>query len=222
MTRIRQNAVVPGTRADGSRKFAARGAAGHSMLHETVGEVDGTAGMAVHRAYTRPESLTLVANPRLRQSGEFLFKAQEFASRQRLGCRTGRWLLSLWMRQASRSGCGHAADGATAVHINPGGDEARQRRMAERRNVARAEERSGVGSADDAAAEAAGDRGATPDAGELMKELLAMRATLKEGGRDTYAAGEGTHDDLVIALALAVWRAQTVVRKSAWGTARLV
>jgi hypothetical protein len=61
-----------------------------------------------------------------------------------------------------------------------------------------------------------------PMRGELMNELLAMRATLTEGGRDAYAAKEGTHDDLVIALALAVWRARTTVRKSGWGTVRLV
>jgi hypothetical protein len=57
---------------------------------------------------------------------------------------------------------------------------------------------------------------------ELMKELLDVRATLKESGREAYGAREGSHDDLVIALALAVWRARTTVRKSAWGKERLL
>src|SRR5438105_8030405 len=40
-----------------------------------------TAVKAVHRAFTRPGSLALVIAPTLRQSGEFLMKAEEFALR---------------------------------------------------------------------------------------------------------------------------------------------
>ncbi len=39
------------------------------------------AAMAVHRAYTRPKSLVVVASPGERQSGEFLRKAGEFVSK---------------------------------------------------------------------------------------------------------------------------------------------
>jgi hypothetical protein len=45
-----------------------------------------TAAMAVHRAWSRPDSLILVASPGLRQSGEFLFKANELT--RRLGMKT--------------------------------------------------------------------------------------------------------------------------------------
>jgi hypothetical protein len=44
-----------------------------------------TAAMAVHRAYTRPESLVVVLSPSARQSAEFLRKAGGFA--RRLGIR---------------------------------------------------------------------------------------------------------------------------------------
>ena len=41
----------------------------------------------------------------------------------------------------------------------------------------------------------------------FMDELQAFRVTLTAKGRDTYAARSGGHDDLVIAVALAVWGA---------------
>src|SRR5260370_12143445 len=40
-----------------------------------------TAAKAVHRAYTRPGSLTLAITPSARQSGEFLRKAEQFVHR---------------------------------------------------------------------------------------------------------------------------------------------
>jgi hypothetical protein len=39
------------------------------------------AAKAVHRAYTRPKSLVLVASPSFRQSGEFVRKAEEMVAR---------------------------------------------------------------------------------------------------------------------------------------------
>ncbi len=44
-----------------------------------------------------------------------------------------------------------------------------------------------------------------PLAGALIDELQAFRVTLTAKGRDTYAARSGEHDDLVLAVALAVW-----------------
>ena len=46
-----------------------------------------TAIKAVHRAVTRPGSLTLVASPSERQSGEFIDKAKEFLERLELKVR---------------------------------------------------------------------------------------------------------------------------------------
>ncbi len=63
---------------------------------------------------------------------------------------------------------------------------------------------------------------ALPVRHELTKELLGMRAKIRENQHVGYAATEGLHDDLVMALALAVWRAKGSVRKSAWGPGRLV
>jgi hypothetical protein len=42
----------------------------------------------------------------------------------------------------------------------------------------------------------------------LIEELLAYRRTTSEGGNDSYAAASGSHDDLVMALALALWTAE--------------
>jgi hypothetical protein len=42
----------------------------------------------------------------------------------------------------------------------------------------------------------------------LIDQLLAYRRTTNERGHDTYAAASGSHDDLVIALALALWTAE--------------
>ena len=39
----------------------------------------------------------------------------------------------------------------------------------------------------------------------FVAELEAFRVTLTAKGRDTYAARSGEHDDLVLAVALAVW-----------------
>ncbi len=43
----------------------------------------------------------------------------------------------------------------------------------------------------------------------LLKELAEMRVEVSEGGREQYGAWrQGSHDDLVLALALACWRAR--------------
>ncbi len=44
-----------------------------------------------------------------------------------------------------------------------------------------------------------------PLAGALMGELRAFQMRFTAKGRDTYAARSGEHDDLVMAVALAVW-----------------
>lgn len=43
---------------------------------------------------------------------------------------------------------------------------------------------------------------------DLKRELAAMRATITASGHDRYEARSGEHDDLVCALALAVWSAE--------------
>jgi hypothetical protein len=53
-----------------------------------------------------------------------------------------------------------------------------------------------------------------PEAKTLMKELLNMRVKISDSGSDSYGAWRnGEHDDLVLALALAVWRAKAAVRR---------
>lgn len=48
-----------------------------------------------------------------------------------------------------------------------------------------------------------------PEASALMKELMNMRVKISQAGHDSYAAWrEGTHDDLVLCVALACWRAK--------------
>jgi len=48
-----------------------------------------------------------------------------------------------------------------------------------------------------------------PHAATLVRELENFRVTISQAGHDSYAAWrEGTHDDLVLALALAVWGGQ--------------
>jgi hypothetical protein len=42
----------------------------------------------------------------------------------------------------------------------------------------------------------------------LIDELLAYRRTISERGNDTYGAPSGSHDDLVLALSLALWTAE--------------
>ncbi len=50
-----------------------------------------------------------------------------------------------------------------------------------------------------------------PLAGALMDELRAFKVRFTARGRDTYAARSGEHDDLVMAVALAVWFGGPVV-----------
>ena len=54
-----------------------------------------------------------------------------------------------------------------------------------------------------------------PLAEAFMRELEAFRVQLTAKGRDTYAARSGEHDDLVLAVALAVWRCQSLSPLSA-------
>ncbi|HEY2209216.1 MAG TPA: hypothetical protein VGH26_07980, partial [Gaiellaceae bacterium] len=46
------------------------------------------------------------------------------------------------------------------------------------------------------------------DTEALLDELLAYRRTTNERGYDTYSAPSGSHDDLVLALSLALWTAE--------------
>jgi hypothetical protein len=58
------------------------------------------------------------------------------------------------------------------------------------------------------------------EAGPLMRELTSVRMTAGSGGRLRMGAdGPGEHDDLVMALALACWRAKR--RQNEFGTRRL-
>src|SRR5271167_2432584 len=58
------------------------------------------------------------------------------------------------------------------------------------------------------------------EAGQLVKELTDMRAVIRPGGRLRLGAdGCGEHDDLVIAVALACWRAKRP--QNGFGTQRL-
>jgi hypothetical protein len=60
-----------------------------------------------------------------------------------------------------------------------------------------------------------------PEAPTLVKEMLDMRVKISAAGHDSYSAWrEGAHDDLVLALALAVWQARIPAR-SLYGTTRL-
>src|SRR5205085_4277109 len=51
-----------------------------------------------------------------------------------------------------------------------------------------------------------------PDAATLVTELMSMRVKISPAGHDSYGAAsgarEGPHDDLVLAVGLAVWRAK--------------
>ena len=59
-------------------------------------------------------------------------------------------------------------------------------------------------------------------AGALVEELGSMEVKITESGKSQYAAWrEGAHDDLVLAVALAVWRAK-MCERSGWGTTLLV
>ena len=46
---------------------------------------------------------------------------------------------------------------------------------------------------------------ALPDASILIQELRDFRGTVSEAGNDRYEAREREHDDLVLALSMAVW-----------------
>jgi len=60
------------------------------------------------------------------------------------------------------------------------------------------------------------------EAGALVRELLDMRMTMADGGRVRLGAdGSREHDDLVIALALAVWRGKRKTGMNSFGRQRL-
>jgi hypothetical protein len=54
-----------------------------------------------------------------------------------------------------------------------------------------------------------------PGCGALVDELLSFRASITAQGRDTFGADGTSHDDLVIALALAVWYGRQTERRPA-------
>ena len=59
-------------------------------------------------------------------------------------------------------------------------------------------------------------------AGALIRELSEMRVHLSKSGNESFSAWrEGAHDDLVFALALAVWGARRTPI-SPWGKVRLI
>jgi hypothetical protein len=47
-----------------------------------------------------------------------------------------------------------------------------------------------------------------PEAAMLVRELQDFRVTITEAATDTYGGRQGSHDDLVLALALALWTAK--------------
>lgn len=60
------------------------------------------------------------------------------------------------------------------------------------------------------------------EAATLLHELMEMRVRISESGHDSYGCWrEGTHDDLVLAVALASWRARREL-PGIWGTRRLI
>jgi hypothetical protein len=63
-----------------------------------------------------------------------------------------------------------------------------------------------------------------PDADALLQELMDMKVTQREQGRVRMGAdGFGQHDDMVIALALAVWRSKRAgVKKINFGGGRIL
>ena len=60
-----------------------------------------------------------------------------------------------------------------------------------------------------------------PEAATLVRELMSMRVKISAAGHDTYGAAsgarEGPHDDLVLAAALAGWRAKKWERRGMFG-----
>jgi hypothetical protein len=64
--------------------------------------------------------------------------------------------------------------------------------------------------------------GTLREAEALVEELVDVRKTYRESGRDRMGAdGAGQHDDLVIALALACWKGRRVVKVNSFGKTRL-
>ena len=62
-----------------------------------------------------------------------------------------------------------------------------------------------------------------PEVGALVRELMDVRVTAREGGRSRVGAdGRGQHDDLVMALALACWRGRKLVKKIGLGGGRIL
>ena len=56
----------------------------------------------------------------------------------------------------------------------------------------------------------------------LLRELMQMRVNISQTGHDSYGCWrEGSHDDLVLAVSLACWRAQRKL-PGIWGTRRLL
>jgi len=47
-----------------------------------------------------------------------------------------------------------------------------------------------------------------PERATLIKEMLAFQVSITEAANDTYGGRTGTHDDLVLAVALAAWKAE--------------
>ncbi|HEY1504111.1 MAG TPA: hypothetical protein VGF92_07415 [Stellaceae bacterium] len=60
-----------------------------------------------------------------------------------------------------------------------------------------------------------------PEAPNLVRELQDFRVTYTASGNLTFGAREGRHDDLVLALAIAVWRASKPLHNSRVGPFRL-
>jgi len=61
------------------------------------------------------------------------------------------------------------------------------------------------------------------DANALVEELVDVRKTFRESGRDRVGAeGAGEHDDLVIALALACWKGRRPVKTNSFGKVRII
>ncbi len=58
---------------------------------------------------------------------------------------------------------------------------------------------------------------ALPEAATLVRELLAFKVKITDNAHDTYGAWrEGSHDDLVLALALAAWKAERPTEPLIW------
>lgn len=58
---------------------------------------------------------------------------------------------------------------------------------------------------------------AVPEADGLARELLAMGSRVGEAGRVSYGGRDGVHDDMVMAVALAVWRVGVPLSRRGFG-----